>query len=152
MILPPLWLGIYSCYEIAILSYMGLIDIECPSDALLGSYRRFRIRYGDLRDSLLNHINKPSSNHVIIRLTEDLFTCPNICARFSFLTYFSKWSLFWSLFLLNILKPLILLHFPGHFSGFKSHLPQFSQKAENVDLSKFSAFFIFANGMTFRSL
>ena len=56
---------------------MGLIDIGCPSDALLGSYRRFRIRCGDLRDSLLNHINKPSNNHVIIRLIEDLFKCPS---------------------------------------------------------------------------
>ena len=77
MIIPPLWLGIYSYYEIVILSYMGLIDIGCPSDALLSSYRRFKIRCGDLRDSLLNHINKPSSNHVIIRLIEDLFKCPN---------------------------------------------------------------------------
>jgi len=50
MIIPPLWLGIYSYYEIVILSYMGLIDIGCPSDALLGSYRRFKIRCADLCD------------------------------------------------------------------------------------------------------
>ena len=40
-----------------------------------------------------------------------------------FLRILIKWSLFWSLFPLSILKPLILLYFLGHFSGFKSHLP-----------------------------
>lgn len=138
MIIPPLWLGIYSCYEIVILSYMGLIDIGCPSDALLSSYRRFKIRCGDLRDSLLNHINKPSSNHVIIRLTEDLFTCPNICARFSFPAYFFYMVTFLVTFCTIASETLDFTVFP--WSLFRVQVPSSASTLVN---SKFTRVFLF---------
>ena len=69
-----------------------------------------------------------------------------------FLRIFINWSLFWSLFYHGVLKALNLQYFLGHFSGFKSHLPQSGQRAESVDFSGFSVLFLFVNGMRFWSL